>query len=656
MSTTTYPIAPARSRFPHNVATLIRGRLDEAAWIRPSAVAVTLVSLVLYLWGLDRNGWANSYYSAAVQAGTQNWKAFFFGSFDAGNYITVDKPPASLWLMELSARIFGLSSWSMLAPEAIAGALTVLILFFAVKRPFGPVAGLVAASAMALTPVAVVMFRYNNPDALLTLLLVASAWAMVRALDGGRTRWLLISAALVGLGFNTKDLQAYIVLPALVLTYLLFGPRRLAARILQLLAAAGMLIVSTGWWLVIVDAIPAAYRPYIGGSTDNSVLNLVLGYNGLVRIFGQGGPSGAPSGAVVGGGAGFGGATGLFRLFSTEIGGQIAWLIPLAVLSLGVGLWVHRSRPRAHLPRAGYVLWGLWFATHFVVFSFASGIFHPYYTVALAPGVAALVGAGVVDMWKLRGRSPVGSVILAAAFAGTAWWGAQLIARTPTFLPWLGPFELALAIVAGATILATAWPTIRRRLPDRLPAAALAVGVVALMLGPAAYSVATVSRSSSGAIPSAGPAAVAAVGPRTSSDGPPPGGLGGTMPAGAGAPEFRGAGIQGNLGSDVIAYLEQHQGTATWLVAVQSANEAASIELSTGRPVMAMGGFSGSDPAMSVDKLTQLVSSGRLRYVVVFSGGPGGGASSAVQQWVTSHGTAVTVGSTTIYDLAPSTS
>ena len=218
MSTTTYPIAPARSRIPYSVATLMRGRLDEAAWIRPSAVAVTLVSLVLYMWGLDRNGWANSYYSAAVQAGTQSWKAFFFGSFDAGNYITVDKPPASLWLMELSARIFGLSSWSMLAPEAIAGALTVLILLFAVKRPFGPVAGLVAASAMALTPVAVVMFRYNNPDALLTLLLVASAWAMVRALDGGRTRWLVMSAALVGLAFNTKDLQAYIVLPALLLT------------------------------------------------------------------------------------------------------------------------------------------------------------------------------------------------------------------------------------------------------------------------------------------------------------------------------------------------------------------------------------------------------------------------------------------------------
>src|SRR5437879_8861615 len=255
MSSTTFPLGAEEARDKGGATSFLRRAVGDPVWVLPAMAITTMATLVLYLWGLDRNGWANTYYAAAVQAGTQSWKAFFFGSLDAANYITVDKPPASLWLMELSARIFGLSSWSMLAPEAIAGALTVLILLFAVKRPFGPVAGLVAASAMALTPVAVVMFRYNNPDALLTLLLVASAWAMVRALDGGRTRWLVMSAALVGLAFNTKDLQAYIVLPALVLTYLLFGPRRLAARMLQLLAAAGMLLVSSGWWLVILDCI-----------------------------------------------------------------------------------------------------------------------------------------------------------------------------------------------------------------------------------------------------------------------------------------------------------------------------------------------------------------------------------------------------------------
>jgi len=653
MSSTTFPLAAEEARDKSGATSFLRRALGDPVWVLPAMAITTLATLVLYLWGLDRNGWANTYYAAAVQAGTQSWKAFFFGSLDAGNFITVDKPPASLWLMELSARIFGPNSWSMLAPEAIAGALTVLLLFFAVKPTFGPLAGLIAAVAMALTPVAVVMFRYNNPDALLTLVLVASAWAMVRALGSGRLRWLLLSAALVGLAFNTKDLQAYIVVPALVVTYFLFAPGGLGRRFLQLLAAGAVLAVSTGWWLVIVGAIPAAARPYVGGSTNNTVLDLVLGYNGLGRIFGQG--RGGGGGATVGGGAGFGGATGLLRLFSTEIGGQIAWLIPLAVVSLAVGLWVYRSRPRTDLARAGYILWGLWFATHFAVFSFASGIFHPYYTVALAPGVAALVGAGLVDMWMLRGRSLVGAVILGAAVAGTGWWGFELLARTPAFMPGLGSLEVALAIVAAVVIVATRLPLLRM-VPKRVPEVALAVAVAAMMLGPAAYAAETVTRSSSGAIPSAGPAAATADGMRTSFGGPPNGGplTGGPPPNFPTGIADGGRGFNAALGADAIAYLEQHQGGANWLVAVQSANEAASIELSTGKSVLAMGGFSGSDPAMTVDKLAQLVSSGKLRYVLLSGGGPGGGSSSAVQQWIVAHGTAVTIGSTTLYDLAPS--
>ncbi len=657
MSTTTFPLAADEAQGKSGAAAFFRRALGNPLWVRPAMTTTTLATLVLYLWGLGRNGWANTYYAAAVQAGTQSWKAFFFGSLDAANFITVDKPPASLWLMELSARIFGLSSWSMLAPEAIAGALTVLLMFFAVKRTFGPLAGLIAAVAMALSPVAVVMFRYNNPDALLTLLLVGSAWAMVRALGSGRLRWLLLSAALVGLAFNTKDLQAYIVLPALVVTYFLFAPGALGRRFLHLVAAGAVLVVSTGWWLVIVDAIPAALRPYVGGSTNNTVLDLVLGYNGLGRIFGQGGPA-RGNGAIVGGGAGFGGATGLLRLFSNEIGGQIAWLIPLAVLSLAVGLWVYRSRPRTDLARAGYVLWGLWFTTHFTVFSFASGIFHPYYTVALAPGVAALVGAGLVDMWALRGRSLIGAVILGAAVAGTGWWGSQLLARTPAFMPGLGSLELALATVAAVAIVATRLPFLRM-VPKLVPQVALAVAIAAIMLGPAAYAAETVTRSSTGAIPSAGPAAASVAGTgfiRSGFGGPPSGGPV-TLPPEARVPAGIADGIRGvgaNLRADAIAYLKQHQGTATWLVAVQSANEAASIELSTGKSVLAMGGFSGSDPAMTVANLAKLVSSGQLRYVLLSGGGPGGGSSSAVQQWIVAHGTVVTIGSATLYDLAPS--
>jgi 4-amino-4-deoxy-L-arabinose transferase-like glycosyltransferase len=658
VSSITLPPAVHRRHWATRVGELVRGRASDPAWIRPSVLGLAVVTLVFYVWGLDRNGWANSYYAAAVQAGTRSWKAFFFGSLDSGNFITVDKPPASLWLMELSARIFGLSSWSMLLPEALAGVATVILVYLTVRRSFGPVAGLIAGAVMALTPVAVVMFRYNNPDALLTLLLVASAYALVRALDGGRTRWLLLSAGLVGLAFNTKDLQAYIVVPTLVVTYFVLGPGTFRRRFLQLLAAGGALIVSSGWWLAIVDLIPAASRPYIGGSIDNSVLNLVLGYNGLGRIFGQGGPAG---GAVVGGGAGFGGATGLFRLFNAESGGQVTWLVPLALTGLVAGIGLHWRRLRANLAFAGYVLWGGWFATHFLVFSFAQGIYHPYYAVALAPSIAALAGAGVVDLWKLRSQSIFGALLLGAAVIGTAWWGAQLLARTPGYMPGLGTLELALAAIAAAAIVVTRVPGLRRLVPSRISVALTAVGLAALMLGPSAYDYTTVAQSNTGAIASAGPAA--AIGPngRIFSGAPgPTGTLPISIPAGARF-SFGRAGMGEALSSDVIAYLEKNQGRATWLLAVQSANSAATIELATGRPVLAMGGFSGSDPAPTAQQIAQLVSSGQLRFVMLGGamsgrGGPAGPTSTgAVQQaiqWVQANCVSVTVGTTTLYDCA----
>jgi 4-amino-4-deoxy-L-arabinose transferase-like glycosyltransferase len=580
--------------------------LGSPAWVRPSVLGLAAVTFALYAWGLDRNGWANTYYSAAVQAGAQSWKAFFFGSLDAGNFITVDKPPAALWLMELSARIFGLSSWSILLPEALAGVACVLLLFVTLRRSFGPVPALIGAAVMAATPVAVVMFRYNNPDALLTLLLVAAAWALTRALDGGRTRWLLLSAGLVGLAFNTKDLQAYIVLPALVGTYFLFGPAGWRRRFMQLLGAGAVLLVSSGWWMTVVDLIPAASRPYIGGSTDNSVLNLVLGYNGLGRILGEGGPSGgALAGPRVGGGAGFGGAAGLLRLFNNEIGGQVTWLLPLAAIATAAGLWLRRGAPRTDLRRAGYVLWGGWLLTHFVVFSFASGIFHPYYTIVMAPAIGALVGAGLADFWVLRSRSFVGALFVAAALVVTAWWGARLLDRTPEFMPGLATVELGVAVAAALLIAVGGLRRVAAAMPARLPAAALVAAAATLMLGPSAYALATVGQSFSGPIASAGPATA-------------------NGPAGFGKAAVRGpGGGAGATSSQLIAYLEQNQGGATWLVAVQSAQSAASIELATGKAVLAMGGFSGSDPAPTARQLAKLAYSGQLRFVLL--GNQGGG-------------------------------
>ena len=309
---------------------------------------------MLYTWSLSSVGYANSYYTAAVKSATVSWKAFFFGSIDPGNFITVDKPPAALWLQALSGRIFGFSSFSMLLPEALAGVASVLILHRLVRKWAGDAAAHLAALAFALTPVAVLMFRYNNPDALLTFLCLAAAWALWSAVETGRTRMLVLSGALVGLAFDTKMLQAFLVLPAFVIVYLVAGKPTFWKRVRQLAAGLVALVVSSGWWIAVVALWPASARPYIGSTSDNSILSLLFGYNGLSRIFGGSGPSGggAPGGGA-GGGGGFGGSPGLFRMFNLANGGQISWLLPLALVGLAGGLWLTRRNPRTDLARAG---------------------------------------------------------------------------------------------------------------------------------------------------------------------------------------------------------------------------------------------------------------------------------------------------------------
>src|SRR4051812_20319917 len=367
---------------PDRIARLWRGPADEPAWARPALLALLVATGVLYLWGLGASGWANSFYSAAVQAGSESWKAFFFGSSDAAGSITVDKTPLSLWPMALSVRVFGLSSWSILVPQALMGVATVGLLHRLVRRTTGSAAaGLIAGAAMALTPVAVLMFRFNNPDALLTLLMVGAAGATLRAVDssgregGHPVRWLSLGGALVGLAFLTKMLQAFLVLPALALAYLLFARTSWGKRLGHLVVAFGAMLLAGGWWIAIVELWPAASRPYIGGSQDNSILELTLGYNGLGRL------SGNETGSVGGGGAGGSGnwgAAGLVRLFDTEIGGQIAWLLPAALVLGAVALWFGRRQQRL---RAGLTLWVTWLLVTGLTFSYMAGIFHPYYTV-----------------------------------------------------------------------------------------------------------------------------------------------------------------------------------------------------------------------------------------------------------------------------------
>ncbi len=444
------PSPPDRRRHRHRRAG---GPPDRPRWAVPALLVLLAATAVAYLWALSENGWANEYYAAAAQAGTQSWKALLFGSLDAGNAITVDKPPASLWLMGLSGKLFGFGSFSMLLPQALLGVASVGLVYAAVRRWSGPGAGLLAGSVLALTPVAALMFRFNNPDALLVFLLVAAAYCTVRATERGSGRWLALAGAAIGFGFLTKMMQAFLVLPAFALVFLLAAPIGFWQRIGKLLGALLAVVVSAGWYILLVELWPSGSRPYIGGSTDNSLLELALGYNGLGRVLGGEGNGGGGGG---GGGAntGFGGSTGITRLFGDSMGTEISWLLPAALIGLVAGLWLTRRAPRTDRTRAALILWGGWLLVTGVVFSFMQGTIHPYYTVALAPAIAALVGLSAAELWCERDRFAVRAV-LASMLAATGVWNFVLLGRTPDWFPALrwavlvGSIVVALVLVAG---------------------------------------------------------------------------------------------------------------------------------------------------------------------------------------------------------------
>ena len=570
-ATTSIPIPRHAGRTrPGRAGRLLRGPQADPRWARPALLGLLALTALLYLWDLGRNGWANDFYAAAVQAGTKSWKAFFFGSFDQSSFITVDKTPGSLWVMELSGRIFGFSQWSMLAPQALEGVGSVLLLYAAVKRWFGPAAGLIAGLVLALTPAAALMFRFNNPDALLVLLMTAAAYTLVRAVENGRTRWLVFTGVLIGFAFLAKMMQAFLVVPGFAAAYLWAGPPRLGKRIWQTLLMGAGIVAGAGWWILAAQLTPAADRPYFGGSTTNSILQLAIGYNGLGRLTGdETGSVGPGAGNGQGGGgqgASFGGATGIFRLFHAEFGGQISWLLPAALISLAAMAWVSRRAARTDRTRAAALLWGGWVLVTGLVFSYMNGIIHPYYMVALAPGIAALVGIGAMALWQPRLRPQAwpwpqprpgsgalaGRIAAAAGVLASAVWAYVLLDRTPDWLPWLRWVVLVAGVAAAGLVLAgpalarlAAVPGSRRaRLA--LAAAPLGLALVAGLAGPAAYALDTVGTAHTGAIPSAGPASAGLGG----GPGGGPGGQGGFPGAGQSSRGMAGTGAPGGAGSE----------------------------------------------------------------------------------------------------------
>lgn len=596
-------------------ATLDRPRTTTSApgsptarWERPALMVLLAATAVLYVWDLSTTAMGNSFYAAAVQAGTQDWKALFFGSLDPGNVITVDKPPAALWLMALSGKVFGFSSWSMLLPQALAGVASVWLLHNTVRRWSGPVSGLLAGAGLALTPVAALMFKYNNPDALLTLLLIAGAYCTVRAGEQASPKWIVLAGAAVGFGFLTKMMQAFLVLPAFALVYLVAAPTSLGRRLAHLVGAAAAVVVSAGWFVAVADLWPAESRPYIGGSTDNTVLDLALGYNGLGRIFGGGGGGGGM------GNTAFGGDTGPLRMFDAAFGSEISWLLPAALIGLLAGLWFSRRAPRTDRTRAALLLWGGWLVGTAAVFSFMGGITHPYYAIALAPAVAAVVGIAGQELWRGRDHAPA-RIALAAMVAVSAGWGFVLLTRDGDWLPWLR-WVLAATGLGASTAIAMGAHRFRRA-----GAVIATVAVIAVFGGTAAYTVATATTAHAGPIPMSGPV----------------------------AQDGRQVMVGGEEASDeLVAALRAT--TETWAAASVGAHGAGGLQLASGRPVMAIGGFSGGDPAPTLERFKSYVADGQVRYFVAMGMemGRGGGD---ISSWVQSTFTEVTIGGQTVYDL-----
>jgi 4-amino-4-deoxy-L-arabinose transferase-like glycosyltransferase len=664
--TPTLPSAPATGtghanggRAAYALRRIWRGPDGDPSWARPALLGLLAATAVFYLWNLTSSGYANSFYSAAAQAGSDSWKAFFFGSSDAANSITVDKPPASLWFMALSVRIFGLSSFAILLPEVLMGVATVGVIYATVKRQFGAAAGLLAGTILALTPVAVLMFRFNNPDALLVLAMALAAWGTVRSIEESSPRWFALVGVFIGLAFLTKTLQAFLVVPGFALAYLVAARPPLLRRIWHTIIGGLAIVVSAGWWVAIVEMLPASMRPYVGGSQTNSFLELTFGYNGLGRINGE------ETGSV--GGAGpRSGQVGLARLFDSENGGQISWLLPAALILLLVGLAYRARMPRTDARRAAYLVWGSWLVVTTLVFSFMAGIYHAYYTVALAPAIAALVAMGGAEAWERRDRW-TGSVPLATVTLVTGVWGFVLLSRVTSWNGWLRVVVLALGLAAAAGFL------LANRLHAKAVPAVLGVALVAGLLGPAAYSVATVATAHTGSIVLAGPATVGGGmgGPGGGGGMPPgavPGGTGTTTRGGAqGGPPgaVPGAGGQGGgpggllnaalPSTAVVQALSADASSYTWVAAAVGSQNAAGLQLGTQLPVMAIGGFNGSDPSPTLAQFQAYVAAKQIHYFAAGGGfgqqNGGSRESSSIASWVSANFTPVTIGGSTFYDL-----
>ncbi|MDH6193610.1 4-amino-4-deoxy-L-arabinose transferase-like glycosyltransferase [Mycobacterium frederiksbergense] len=606
-----------------------RRRWDAARLECLALPALLVVTAAAYLWNITVNGMGNQFYAAAVQAGSTNWEALLFGSLDPNNFITVDKPPVSQWVMALSGQLFGFSSASMLIPEALMAVAAVALLYGAVRRISGPRAALLAGAALALMPVTALMFRFNNPDAVMVLLMTAAAYCAVRALENHGGRWMALAGVALGFAFLAKMLEGLMVMPAIGLVYLVAAPVTVRRRLLHLLGSLVAFVVSSGWYVLLTLAWPASSRPYLAGSTDDNFMNLVLGYNGFGRVLGHnhyGMDPNAMAAAAAEHHGGFGGfgnqIQGLPRLFTGEFGFEIGWLVPAALLAVVLVLVSRGRAPRTDIVRAGTILFGTWLLIDSLVLSFMKTNVHPYYCLSLAPAVAAMFAIGIHEMWGRR-HDRLGQIGLATMLLGTGVWSFWILGRNASWLP---PLRWAILVVAVLATAALLWAL--RAGTRAMAVAALSVALIGGLAGSTAYTVATLGQAHTGGGPTVGPA----------------------------DPDDNHGHGWFTDNPDVDAML---RGTHTkWSAAINRSSAAAGLELSTNTAVMAIGGFTGSDPVPTLEQFQGYVADRQIAYYVLpapkdkdHGGFFGNNSHTDISDWVKANFSSTKLGDDTVYDL-----
>lgn len=614
---------------------------------------ILILSIILNFANLGIEGHANTYYSAGVKSMMMNLKNFFFVSSDPSGFVTIDKPPVGFWLQTISAKIFGFSGWSVILPQTLAGVISVWLIYYLVKRSFGTLAALVAALCLAVTPIFVAASRNNTIDNLLVLSLLLACLTISLAAEQGKFKYLILSLVLVGIGFNIKMVEAYMLAPAVFITYFLSSAISYKKKIKHLIFGGLVLLAVSLSWALAVDLIPASNRPFIGSSTDNSVMELIIGHNGLERIGlgekytnrGNNPPqeltdkdnnlqnqnrtsqNQMPAGRN---GMGNNSKTGITRLFTyNNLSDQISWLLPFAIIGAIIAAMEEEVKlfNFDNKRKLSLLLWSMWLLPEFIYFSFSKNVTHTYYLTTMAPSIAALTGIGLTTMWKLYNEESWKKWILPVAFIVNGL--IEILILSPNYKTSNGYKVTLLAtgiLSIGASIALIIAAIIRRKNSIQSEKVSrrksniviTSIAFIGILIAPMVWSSTTLFYPMNGSSPAAG------------------------LELASGK---QGRNFSNSSNLKLIQFLEANKQNEQYLVAVPSAMTYASdLILKTGEPVMTIGGFSGSDKIISLDEFKQLVSQGAVRYALVSSGGRMGGRSGEsnsnndIMSWIKANG------------------